>query len=156
MADRRTFRVCAEDDRFVSRAAALQLCALLVAGNAHRTHPESETVDWEAHRCREDRRITVLRRLNGECAQRGDDVTLWIAHATRRHEELMRPARPKDVVPSCAVEVDVNVAGDDQTFSSTGACGECGAVPCARNGDNLSNTCRINADDRVVNNLSID
>jgi hypothetical protein len=68
----------------------------------------------------------------------------------------MRPARPKDVVPSCAVEVNVNVARDDQAFSSTGACGECGAVPCACNGDDFSNTCRINADDCVVNNLSVD
>ena len=68
----------------------------------------------------------------------------------------MRPARSKDVVPSCAVEVDVNVARDDQPCDTPGACCERGAVSCTRNGDNLANTCGVNTDDRVVNNLSVD
>jgi hypothetical protein len=68
----------------------------------------------------------------------------------------MRPARSKDVVPSCAVEVDVNVAGNDQPGDTPSACGERGAVSSACNGDNLANTCRINTDDRIINNLSVD
>jgi hypothetical protein len=68
----------------------------------------------------------------------------------------MCTARPKDVMPSCAVKVDVNIAGDDQPSDTPGACGERGAVPCTRNRDNLANTCGVNADDRVVNNLSVD
>jgi hypothetical protein len=68
----------------------------------------------------------------------------------------MRPTRSKDVVPSCAVEVNVNVAGDDQPSDTPSACCERGAVPCTRNGDDLANTCGVDADDRIINNLSVD
>jgi hypothetical protein len=68
----------------------------------------------------------------------------------------MRSARPKDVMPSCAVEVNVNVAWDDQPSDTPSACCERGAVPCTRNGDDLANACGVNANDCVVNNLSVD
>jgi hypothetical protein len=68
----------------------------------------------------------------------------------------MCATRPKNVVPTRAVEVNVNVAWDDQPSDTPGACCECRAVPCSRNGDDLSNTCWINANDRIVNNLPVD
>jgi hypothetical protein len=42
---------------------------VLIARNAHRTHPESQAVDRQADRCGEERCVAMLRRLNGECAE---------------------------------------------------------------------------------------
>ena len=156
MADRRTLGVRAEDDRLVSCTAALQLGALFGASHAHRTRPEPQAVDREAHRRRHDRRISVLRRLGGEGTERCDDVALRALQAARGHQQRMRTARTEDVVSSCAVQMDVDVARDDQPVHATSARGECRAVARARNGDDLAHPGRIDPDDRVVDDLPVD
>jgi hypothetical protein len=119
MTDRGAFGVGTKNDGLIARAPTLQLFALFSARNANRTDPESQALNGEAHRGREDRRISVLRRLNGECAERRNNVALWALHAACRHEERLRATRTKHVVSPCAVEVHVNVARDDQPLNAT-------------------------------------
>jgi hypothetical protein len=61
----------------------------------------------------------MFRRLDGECAERRNDVALWTLHAARRHQERLRATRSKHVVSPCTVKVHVDVAWDDQPVDTT-------------------------------------
>jgi hypothetical protein len=96
----------------------------------------------------------VLRRLDGESAERRNDVALGVSNAACPHEEFVRAARAKHVVSPCAVQVHVNVAWDDQPLNTTRTCSECATASRSRHGDNLSDTARVNTNQDVVKDLA--
>jgi hypothetical protein len=114
-----SFRVCAKDDRFIACAAALQIFSLFGTRHAHRTNPQSKAFKGKAHRCRRDRRVSVLGGLNGKCAKRGNDLALWALHAARCHQQRLRTARSKHIVSASTVQVHINIARDDQPLDAT-------------------------------------